>query len=117
MPFEDGDFDCVVCNDSLHHWEEPVPVIDEIARVGRDSGHCIIHDLKRLQTCPPRLAAWGIGMMIPRDMRRHYWNSIKSAYTPDELCSILERSQLRGWRIKEDFMDLIVVKEGVQCPG
>jgi hypothetical protein len=55
--------------------------------------------------------SWAIGMMIPRDFRVHYWNSIKSSYTPGELQAILESSKLQGWRIVEDFMDLMVVKD------
>jgi hypothetical protein len=39
------------------------------------------------------------------------WNSIKSSYTVDELRAILGRSRLAGWRIEEDFMDLMVVRE------
>jgi ubiquinone/menaquinone biosynthesis C-methylase UbiE len=111
MPFEDGEFDFVVCNDSLHHWEDPPAVFDEIARVLKDDGQCIVHDLKRAQRWAPRLASWLIGLMIPGDFRVHYWNSIQSSYTPDELRAILERSRLGGWRIVEDFMDLTVVKE------
>ena len=115
MPFDDDEFDFVVCNDSLHHWENPLPVFDEIARVLKDdgvhlSGACIIHDSKRLQRLFPRLFAWAIGMMIPPDFRVHYWNSIKSSYTADELRAILERSRLRGWQIEEDLMEVMVVK-------
>jgi ubiquinone/menaquinone biosynthesis C-methylase UbiE len=111
MPFEDGEFDFVVCNDSLHHWEDPLAVFDEIARVLKDGGQCIVHDLKRVQNWAPRLASWLIGLMIPRDFRVHYWNSIKSSYTPNELSAIVECSCLEGWRIVEDFMDLAVVKD------
>jgi hypothetical protein len=50
-------------------------------------------------------------------MRMHYWNSIKSSYTPEELGAILDRSKLQGWRIQEDFMDLTVVTEGNRCLG
>jgi ubiquinone/menaquinone biosynthesis C-methylase UbiE len=110
MPFEDDEFDIVVSSGSLHHWEDPLQVFDEVARVLKDDGGCIIRDSKRLQRWAPRLFAWAIGMTIPPDFRVHYWNSIKSSYTTAELESILERSQLTGWRIVEDFMDLMIVK-------
>jgi ubiquinone/menaquinone biosynthesis C-methylase UbiE len=85
MPFDDDEFDLVVCNDSLHHWEDPLPVFDEIARVLKEGG---------------------------TDFRVHYWNSIQSSYTPDELRAVLERSRLQDWHVVEEFMDLMVVKEG-----
>jgi ubiquinone/menaquinone biosynthesis C-methylase UbiE len=112
MPFDDGEFDAVVSNDSLHHWEDPLLILNEIARVLKNGGRCIIHDMKRLQKPAPRFVAWAIGLTIPADFRVHYWNSIKSAYTPSELHAILARSRLHGCRIVEDFMDLTVVKEG-----
>ncbi|MBN1978124.1 MAG: class I SAM-dependent methyltransferase [Anaerolineae bacterium] len=111
MPFKDGEFDLIVSNDSLHHWDDPLPVFDEIARVLKDGGRCIIHDSKRLQHWWPWLFVKMISLTIPRDFRVHWWNSIKSSYTADELQAILERSRLTGWRIEEDFMDLMVVRE------
>jgi len=111
MPFDDGEFDLIVSNDSLHHWDDPLLVFDEIARVLKDDGHCIIHDSKRLQRWWPWLFIKTVSLSIPRDFRVHWWNSIKSSYTADELRVILQRSRLTGWRIEEDFMDLAVVKE------
>ena len=112
MPFDDGVFDLIVCNDSLHHWEDPLPVFDEIGRVLKKDGKCIVHDSKRLQQWTARLVSWLIGMLIPADFRVHYRNSIRSSYTPEELRAVLERSQLRGWHIVEDLTDLMVVKGG-----
>lgn len=110
MPFADDEFDFVVSSGSLHHWEEPLLVLDEAARVLKPNGGCIIRDSKRLQSWAPRLAAGAIGLMIPRDFRVHYWASIRSSYTPRELRRLLEQSRLQGWEIVEDFMDLAIVK-------
>lgn len=112
MPFDDDEFDLIVCNDSLHHWEDPLPVFDEIARVLKEEGKCVVHDSKRLQKRTARLVSWLIGLMIPADFRVHYWNSIQSSYTLEELRFVLQRSRLQGWHIDEEFMDLAVVKGG-----
>jgi ubiquinone/menaquinone biosynthesis C-methylase UbiE len=111
MPFDDGEFDFVVSSGSLHHWEDPLVVLNEIARVLKDDGQCIVRDSKRLQRWAPSLFAWAIGMTIPPDFRVHYWNSIKLSYTTAELQSILDRSQLQGCQIVKDLLDLIIVKE------
>jgi ubiquinone/menaquinone biosynthesis C-methylase UbiE len=110
MPFDDGEFDLIVSNDSLHHWDDPLPVFDEIARVLKDDGHCVIHDSKRIQGRWPWLFVKMISLSVPPDFRIHWWNSIKSSYTEDELRAILQRSRLTGWRIEEGFMDLMVLK-------
>jgi ubiquinone/menaquinone biosynthesis C-methylase UbiE len=112
MPFDDGEFDLVISNDSLHHWDDPLPVLNEMARVLKADGKCIVHDSKRLRQWTARLVSWFIGIMIPADFRVHYWNSIQSSYTPEELQAVLERSRLTGWNIIEDFMDLMIVKGG-----
>ena len=111
MPFADDEFDFITSNDSLHHWDDPLPVFDEIARVLKDDGRCIVRDTKRQQGFFPQLLAWAIGIVIPSAFRTHYWNSLRSSYTADELRAILQRSRLTGWRIEEDFMELTVVKE------
>jgi len=114
LPFEDGQFDFVVSSGSLHHWEDPLRVFDEVARVLKEDGQTIIRDSKRLQGWGSRLFAWAIGLSIPSDFRVHYWNSIKSSYTRPELETLLERSQLRGWHIVEDVMDLMIVKKTIR---
>jgi ubiquinone/menaquinone biosynthesis C-methylase UbiE len=111
MPFDDDTFDVIVSNDSLHHWDDPLPVFDEIARVLKPQGRCVVHDSKRLQHWWPWLFVKTISLTIPSDFRVHWWNSIKSSYTAAELGAILERSQLTGWRIGEGFFDLVVIKE------
>ena len=111
MPFDDGEFDFIVSNDSLHHWDDPLPVLNEIARVLKDDGQCIIHDSKRLQHWWPWMFVKTISLTIPRDFRIHWWNSIKSSYTLDELQTMLKSSRWTGWRVGENFMDLVIIKE------
>jgi ubiquinone/menaquinone biosynthesis C-methylase UbiE len=111
MPFGDGEFDAIVSNDSLHHWEDPLPVFDEIARVLKPGGVCIVKDSKRLQSRWPWMVVKALSLSIPADFRVHWWNSIKSSYTPEELRAILVRSRLKGWRIEEGFLELMVLKE------
>ena len=65
---------------------------------------------RRLPNRGNRVPGRGVSFTIPHDFRVHWWNSIKSSYTADELRAILERSRLTGWRIEEDFMDLMVVR-------
>ncbi|HOT91736.1 MAG TPA: class I SAM-dependent methyltransferase [Anaerolineae bacterium] len=110
MPFADGEFDAVISNDSLHHWEDPVAIFNEIARVVKPEGAYFVHDSRRLETWWPRLFAWGIGLTIPADFRVHYWGSIRSSYTPEELEALVARSRLNGWRIEAGFMEIAVVR-------
>jgi ubiquinone/menaquinone biosynthesis C-methylase UbiE len=111
IPYADGELDFVVSSGSLHHWENPLLVFNEIARVLKSDGQCLVRDSKRLVNFGLRVLAWAVGMTIPSDFRKHYWGSIKSSYTPGELRQILQESDLQGWRILDDVLDLAVLKE------
>ena len=44
LPFEDDEFDIVVCNASFHHYIHPELVLNEMHRVLKDGGRLIIGD-------------------------------------------------------------------------
>ncbi len=101
LPFRDGSFDLVVCNSVLHHIAEPQKLLAEIARLAKPGGAILLRDLRR----PSRLA-------YPFHVRRHgrhyqglmyklYCDSVRSAYTVEELQRLLDASQLKGARIFE----------------
>lgn len=109
MPFPDDHFDLLTSSGSLHHWEKPQAIFNEIARVLKPCGALLVRDSKRLQGDWPQTFARLIGWTIPTDFRVHYWNSIWSSYTAVELEAILSQSDLKGWRIEQDIMDLMVI--------
>jgi ubiquinone/menaquinone biosynthesis C-methylase UbiE len=47
MPFEDGSFDAVFTNGSLHEWADPRMTFNKICRVLRVGGQYFVSDLKR----------------------------------------------------------------------
>jgi ubiquinone/menaquinone biosynthesis C-methylase UbiE len=46
MPFEDDSFDLIVSSGSLHHWDKPARIFNEIHRVLKPSGSALIFDLR-----------------------------------------------------------------------
>ena len=101
LPFRDGSFDLVVCNSVLHHLAEPQKLLAEIVRLSKPEGAILLRDLRR----PSRLA-------YPFHVRRHgrhyqglmyklYCDSVRSAYTVEELQLLLDASPLKGARIFE----------------
>jgi len=51
IPFPDASLDLVVSTLSLHHWSDPIAVLDEIARVLRPGGSFLVFDLPRAGCC------------------------------------------------------------------
>ena len=47
LAFADGSFDTVCVSNSLHHFEDPAPVLAEMLRVVRPGGHVIVNEMHR----------------------------------------------------------------------
>ncbi|BDF69242.1 hypothetical protein CE91St41_02230 [Oscillospiraceae bacterium] len=106
MPFPDGSFDCVVSNGSLHEWEQPRRVLDEIYRVLRPGGRYCITDLRR------DVAAWKKWFICattkPAALRPGYRSSLAAAYTPPEIAELLAGSRLSGAKVEAGFFSLCI---------
>jgi ubiquinone/menaquinone biosynthesis C-methylase UbiE len=122
IPFPDGSLDLVVSTLSLHHWSDPVAVLDEVARVlrspepaeGRPGGAFLIFDLRRDVTAPFWLALWFVThFVVPVALRRvnEPLSSRDAAYTLQEATQLAEQSRLSGWRVTRGPLWLMV--EGI----
>jgi ubiquinone/menaquinone biosynthesis C-methylase UbiE len=100
IPFPDEHFDAVVSYASLHHWENPVGVLDEIHRVLRKGGVCIIRDGFRFQ----RVLGWSAVKILSLAMNhRHRDNwpkAILAGYTVEETRQLVEGSKLNRAGVK-----------------
>ncbi len=102
IPFPDASLDLVVSTLSLHHWSDPVAVLDEIARVLRPGGSFLIFDLRRDMAAPVWLLLWfATHVVVPAALRRvnEPLGSRNAAYTPQEAARLAEQSRLSGWRV------------------
>ncbi len=108
MPFEDNHFDAVFTNGSLHEWADPVPVMNEIARVLKPGGRYFISDLRRDMNPLLRGFMW-IGCQ-PKQMRPGLLTSINAAYTPAELRGLVNTSELPSPEVTSNAI-------GLNCQG
>jgi ubiquinone/menaquinone biosynthesis C-methylase UbiE len=118
IPFPDGSLDLVVSTLSLHHWQDPVAVLDEIARVLRPGGSFLIFDLRRDLAMPFWLLLWfATGFIVPPVLRRanEPLSSRNAAYTPREAEALTGQSRLGGWRVTRGPLWLSL--EGERVPG
>jgi len=114
IPLPDGSLDLVVSTLSLHHWSDPVGVLDEIARVLRPGGAFLIFDLRRDMAAPCYLLLWfATHCVVPGALRRvnEPLGSRDAAFTPEEAAHLAGQSRLSGWRMTQGPLWLTV--EGV----
>jgi ubiquinone/menaquinone biosynthesis C-methylase UbiE len=104
MPFEEGSFDAVFSNGSLHEWEEPVKVFNEISRVLKPDGLFCITDMRR-DVNP--LIKWMIYFSTkPKEIKPGFLSSYNASYTADEITAILKKSELNNFQVQNEFFGL-----------
>ncbi|MBN1659356.1 MAG: methyltransferase domain-containing protein [Anaerolineae bacterium] len=102
IPFPDHSLDLVVSTLSLHHWGDPVGVLNEIARVLKPGGAFVVLDLRRDMPAPFYVLLWtATRYVVPRALRRvnEPLGSRDAAFTLHEAADLAARSRLTGWRV------------------
>jgi ubiquinone/menaquinone biosynthesis C-methylase UbiE len=94
--FKSDYFDGVISNEALHRMEDPLSLLNEVARVVKRDGAVLVRDLRR----PSRLSSWWhtqwFGRKYPRGMRETFLASVRAAYSYSEWQSLLRESDLHG---------------------
>jgi ubiquinone/menaquinone biosynthesis C-methylase UbiE len=98
LPYADAEFDVVLCNSTLHHLDDPLGALDELARVAKPAAAVLVRDLMRPPAPAYPLHVRLFGRHYAGPMRRLYEASVRAAYTLDELEAMLERSRLNDGR-------------------
>jgi len=101
LPFPDAAFDFVMCNSVLHHLAEPQKLLREMARLAKPGGAILLRDLRRPGRLAYPLHVWRHGWHYSGTMRRLFRDSVRSAYTIEELQRMLDSSPLRGAHVFE----------------
>ena len=112
MPFQNGSFDAVFSNGSLHEWENPVKAFNEIYRVLKSNGQFFISDMRRdVNPMIVKLIYW---MAKPKEIRPGFITSLNASYTVDEINRLLKQSALKNAAVIKDFFGLSISgnKEG-----
>ena len=107
LPFDDSSFDAVFTNGSLHEWAEPQAAFGEIWRVLKPGGRYFISDLRRDMNFFMLGFLW-LGVR-PTAMRPGLLTSVGAAYTPVELCDLLDGTRLKSAKVSANAIGLEIV--------
>lgn len=106
MPFADNQFDAVFTNGSLHEWEHPAGILNEIHRVLKPSGRFFISDLRRDMNI---LVRWFMkAASKPKSIRPGLVSSIKASYIKPEISEILKQTRIKTFGISQSPMGIII---------
>lgn len=106
MPFADDHFDAVFTTGSLHEWEQPRGIFDELGRVLKPGGRIFVSDLKRDMSVFVRWFLWLTTW--PKEIRPGLATSINAAYTALELRELVRGTALAGCKVTTDPIGLTV---------
>jgi len=104
--FEDGTFDAVFTTNSLHEWDDPLHMFNEIHRVLKPGGMFFIGDLRR----DMNLLVKTFMKLVVRQkvMRKGLVISINAAYTKEELEDLLRKTDIKEFEITTNPMNLMI---------
>jgi SAM-dependent methyltransferase len=107
LAFADASFDTVSVSNSLHHFEDPAPVLAEMLRVLRPGGHLVVNEMYRDEQSEPQLT---------HVLLHHWWAAVgratgevhRETYERAEILAIvggLGLADLRAWDLEDPAED------------
>ncbi len=110
--FEENSFDVIITHDSLHHWDNPIRVFNEIARVLKPNGIFCVGDGRRDIGLGAKLIFNIAKLNISKEISYYWKTSILAGYTPEEIRTMLDQTDLKNkYAIKTDIFDLLIVNK------
>jgi ubiquinone/menaquinone biosynthesis C-methylase UbiE len=114
LPFVNHSFDLVVSSFALHHWDDPLQVLNEMARVLAPGGRYYIADLCREVSPAQRLFAYATIPTLSLAFGSYrgyggYYESVRAAFSRDEATQLLARSDLPPGQVWLDSTWLVPV--------
>ncbi len=110
--FDVNSFDVIITHDSLHHWDEPEKIFNEIARVLKPNGIFCIGDGRRDIGLGARLIYNVMKLRLPKEISYYWKTSINAGYTPEEISEILDKTDLKNkYKVIPDLFEILIINK------
>jgi ubiquinone/menaquinone biosynthesis C-methylase UbiE len=99
LPFQTQSVQMIVSHGAMHHWRELAHALAEVKQVLADKGFVYVSDLKR---DTPDALVQEIAALLNENQARAFLNSIKAAYTVEELAALATAAGLDNLHVEPE---------------
>lgn len=110
-------FDLVISDTTLHIFENPLSVLQEINRVLKPRGGLLIRELRRPNRFKMRKSIEEHAALYGSRMRRHVESALRAAFTREEITDLLRDSGLERVELTEDEHHFVMKRTGESDPN
>jgi ubiquinone/menaquinone biosynthesis C-methylase UbiE len=110
-------FDLVISDTTLHVFENPLSVLQEINRVLKPRGGLLIRELRRPNRFKMRQSIEQHAALFGSRMRPHVESALRAAFTRDEVGDLLDASGLERVQLTEDEHHFVMKRTGESDPN
>ena len=118
MRFKSGYFDLVISDSSLHRFDDSLSVLSEIRRVMKPKGALLIRDFRRPSRLHMKKQIEDTTRVFGARMRSQVEVALRSAYTRDELSSVVRAAGFERTSVAEsDERHIMIERRGETDPN
>jgi SAM-dependent methyltransferase len=111
LPFRTSSVHMIVSHGAMHHWRELARALAEVKQVLADKGFVYLSDLKR--DTPDELVR-DIASLLNENQARAFLNSIKAAYTVEELAALAAAAGLGNLHVEPESFSRRAIARNIE---
>ncbi len=111
LPFQTQSVQMIVSHGAMHHWRELARALAEVKQVLADKGFVYVSDLKR---DTPDALVQEIAALLNENQARAFLNSIKAAYTVEELSALAAAAGLGNLQVEPETFSRRAVARNIE---
>ena len=111
LPFQTHSVQMIVSHGAMHHWRELARALAEVKQVLADKGFVYVSDLKR---DTPDALVQEIAALLNENQARAFLNSIKAAYTVEELSALAAAAGLGNLNVEPEAFSRRAIARNIE---
>lgn len=111
LPFKIKSLGMIISHGAMHHWRRIDRALGEIDEVLAEKGFVYLSDLRR--DAPDEMVQY-IASLLNEKQARAFLNSVRAAYTIEELSSLTEGAGLKQFRVEPEAFSRRTIQQNIR---